>query len=449
MRINRGCQTELRARCRWMAGLLAVTLALHLAGRAGAGLPDPPPHGRSVVMGEVGPVDVTPEDITRGAACLGGRATAHLDGIARIAGPSVEQLERLRAALGELVEDVVQEVRRSPKGADPFWVESGWSTLLASQEWTLALEEELKVDQRAGLEADLAARGDRVVAASVEVLVTALAVELRLREAQAEELREPIVEWMGDPRWRRARSTSPDLTSTLASSGPVSALLVHEQVSRLVRMRLAMKRSAGGRQPSTLLGGRYPEDEFVLEALSLAAFHGWDDEQAALLVRGATAMGREVRRGDGKRPLTGERNLLREVVDLDQQPLWKALVRREEARHGVDGAAPAPWRSGDRKVLVDARSQLMLAHLDRLLLLEDGPREALGAALRREVNREVDRGAVGLGAIGTAPIWRALRLPLRFNAAEAATQPRPEFLADLNHQLSAAQLRALGVEEEG
>ena len=93
MRINRGCQTELRARCRWMAGLLAVTLALHLAGRAGAGLPDPPPHGRSVVMGEVGPVDVTPEDITRGAACLGGRATAHLDAVAHRYGDKMRTVE--------------------------------------------------------------------------------------------------------------------------------------------------------------------------------------------------------------------------------------------------------------------------------------------------------------------------------------------------------------------
>ncbi len=449
MSINRGREIELGLRYRWGASLLAVTLALHLAGRAGAGLPDPPPPGRTVGMGEVGPVDVTPEDFTRGAACLEGRATVHLDGIARIAGPSVEQLERLRAVLGDLVEDVVLEVRRSPKGADPYWVESGWSALLSSQEWTSALGRELKVAQRAALEADLAAREARVVAASVEVLVTALAVELRLREAQAEGLREPIEEWMVDPRWRRARSTSPDLTSALASSGPVSALLVKEQVSRLVRMRLAVKRSAGGRRPPGLLGGRYPEDEFVLEALALAAFHGWDDEQAALLVRGATAMGREVRRGDRKRPLTGDRNLLREVVDLDQQPLWKALVRREEARHGVDGAAPAPWRSGDRMALVEARSQLMLAHLDGLLLLDQGPREALGAALQREVGREVDRGALGLGGIGAAPIWRALRLPLRFNAAEAATRPRPEFMADLNDSLSATQLRALGIEEEG
>jgi hypothetical protein len=91
----------------------------------------------------------------------------------------------------------------------------------------------------------------------------------------------------------------------------------------------------------------------------------------------------------------------------------------------------------------------MLAQLDRVLLLEDGPREALGAALAREVGREINRGALGLGAIGAAPIWRALRLPLRFDASEASVQPRPELLVDLYELLSATQLRALGIKEEG
>ena len=48
-----------------------------------------------------------------------------------------------------------------------------------------------------------------------------------------------------------------------------------------------------------------------------------------------------------------------------------------------------------------------------------------------------------------APIWRALRLPLRFDASEVSTQPRPELLVDLYELLSATQLRALGIEEEG
>ena len=90
----------------------------------------------------------------------------------------------------------------------------------------------------------------------------------------------------------------------------------------------------------------------------------------------------------------------------------------------------------------------MLAYLDRALLLEDGPREALVKALQDEVSREIDRGTLGLGAIGVAPIWRSLRLSLRFNAGEAATQPRPELLADLRRVLSLTQLRALGIEEE-
>jgi hypothetical protein len=416
-------------------GFLVVTTALHLAG-AGFAVP------LALPAAARGAVDL---DAARARACLKGRAALHVEWLARVARVSEDEQEGLRFALVEAVEETVEEAQRAAKTPGPDWLETAWKTSLSSRAWEVARARVLKAEQGEALAADLAARAARREAASVQVLLTALAVELRLREPQAAALRDPIVEWMGDPRWQRVRATSTDLNLALASSDPVKTLLVREQVRRLVRMRRASARSSA----STLQSGRYPEDEFVLEALALAEFHGWDDGQAALLLSGATAMGRRVRREKGGRRAAGDRNLLRAVVDPDEQPLWQALVRREEARHGVEAPAPAPWTSGDREALVAARARLMLAQLDQVLLLEDGPREALGAALAREVGREIDRGALGLGAIGAAPIWRALRLPLRFDASGASTQPRPELLVDLYELLSATQLRALGIKEEG
>lgn len=435
----RAFRSAARGRGHLALGLLVVTTALFLAGAGLAVHPAPPAAAR-------GAVDL---DAPRARACLKGRAALHVEWLARVARVSKEQQEGLRLALEEAVEETVEEAQRGAKTPGPDWLEAAWKTSLSSQAWEVARARVLKTEQGEALAADLAARAERLEAASVQVLLTALAVELRLREPQAEALRDPILEWMGDPRWQRVRGTSTDLNLVIASSDPVKTLLVQEQVSRLVRMRRATTRTTGRGEALTLQSGRYPEDEFVLEALALAAFHGWDDGQAALLLRGATAMGRRVRREKGGRRSSGDRNLLRAVVDLDEQPFWQALVRREETRHGAEAPAPAPWISGDRETLVDARSRLMLAQLDQVLLLEDGPREALGAALAREVGREVNRGALGLGAIGAAPIWRALRLPLRFDASEAPTQPRPELLGDLYELLSVNQLRALGIEEEG
>jgi len=448
MRGHRGDQPGERGRGRWRVGVLVAISAMHLAGRAGAdpsGALDPGPAGevkRSALEGAAA------QDPQNGQVCLEGRAAAYLDWTARVGGLSEEPLERLRLALYEAVEDAVEDARRSAGSPAPDWVEAAWQAALTSRDRTAAWEAVLKAEQRAALEADWTAREGRVKAASVEVLLTTLAVELRLRQAQAEALREPLLPLLSDPRWRRDLATNADPTPVMVAFEPVRALLKRDQLNRLMRMRPASNRGSGGRGALPLRSGRYPEDEFVLEALALAAFHGWDDEQAALLIRGATTIGRRVRREQRSSLSTGDRNLLRAVVDLNQQPLWKALVRREEARLGVDGPAPAPWRSDDRRALVDARSRLMLAYLDRALLLEDGPREALDLALQEEVSREIDRGTLGLGAIGVAPIWRALRLSLRFSAGEAATQPRPELLADLRRVLSLTQLRALGIEEE-
>lgn len=440
----RASRSAAQKRGRLALGLLVVSTALLLAG-AGLAVPPGLPAGARTAAAR-GAVDL---DAARARACLKGRAALHVEWLSRVARVSEDQQESLRLALEEAVEETVEEAQRAAKTPDPDWLEAAWKASLSSRAWEVTRARALKTEQGEALAADLAARAARLEAASVQVLLTALAVELRLREPQAEALRDPILEWMGDPRWQRARATSTDLNLVVATSGPVRTLLRKEQVSRLVRMRRATALPAGRGEALTLQGGRYPEDEFVLEALALAAFHGWDDGQAALLLSGATAMGRRVRREKAGRRSAGDRNLLRAVIDPDEQRLWPALVRREEARHGAEAPAPAPWTGGDREALVDARTGLMLAQLDQVLLLEDGPRRALRAALAREVGREVNRGALGLGAIGAAPIWRALRLPLRFDASEASTQPRPELLVDLYELLSATQLRALGIEEEG
>lgn len=444
MSLGRASGSGARGRDHVALGLVSVVTALHLAGASLAVPPGLPMEVRAAAAR--GAVDL---DAARARACLKGRAALHVEWLARVARIPEDQQEGLRLALEEAVAETVEEAERAAKTPDPDWLEAAWKTSLSSEVWAVARARVLKAEQGEALAADLATRAARLEAASVEVLMTALAVELRLREPQAEALRGPIAQWMGDPRWQRVRATSTDLNLVVASSDPVKSLLVREQVSRLVRMRRATNRPTGREEALTLQSGRYPEDEFVLEALALAAFHGWDEGQAALLLSGATAMGRRVRREKGERRSAGDRNLLRAVVDLEEQPLWQALVRREETRHGAGAPAPPPRISGRREALVRARSRLMLAQLDQVLLLEDGPREALGAALAREVGREVSRGALGLGAIGAAPTWRALRLPLRFDASEASTQPRPELLVDLYELLSATQLRALGIEEEG
>jgi len=392
-----------------------------------------------------------PED-TAARACLEGRAELYLDWIERHTQASDAALEALRRELEELVDEAYDRVQRRARGSEGVDdVEMAWSEVLTSERWTGAWEAQLQEGWREDLGRRIALRDRRLQGAALEVLVVTIAAELRLRRPQADALRDGVRGWLADPRWRRDRESSSDLVLTvLGSDAGFRSVLSKGQIQHATRMhRPPFKGAAGSKSETTwpLATGRYPEDDFALEALALAAEYGWDEAQASLLLRGARAMGREYRRTHWKPRMTGQKNLARVIVDLEDQPLWQALRRREEARHGVEQPAGPAWCSGDREALVRVRRDVVLAHLDRLLLLDEGRREALGEALLREVGREYDRGVLGFGAVGGAPLWRAMQFPKRLGPGRLV-QPRLELLRDLRAILSEPQLRALGIEEE-
>ena len=388
---------------------------------------------------------------TAARACLEGRAALHVAWIDRHTDTSTAALEALVEVLDELVDEASDIVERRGRGAGSVAdVEMAWSELLASERWTAAWEAALDERAREELGRRIGLLDRRLEDAALEVLVVTIAAELRLRRPQADALREGVRGWLADPRWQRDRETSADpVLSVLGSDASFREVLSKGQIQHVTRMhRPPFKNAAGatGESAWPLSTGRYPEDDFGLEALALVEAYGWDEAEASLLLRGARAMGREYRRTHWKPRTTGQKSLVRTIVDLDEQPLWQALRRREEARLGVERPAGPAWCSGDREVLVRVRRDVVLAHLDRLLLLDEGQREALAAALLREVGREYDRGVLGFGAVGGARLWRAMQFPTRLGPGKLV-QPRLELLKDLREILTAPQLRALGIEE--
>lgn len=416
---------------------LVMALALTLLGSTGAAHP------------------AAAQDLAEARVCLEARVALHLDWIGRESGASEVALDLLRAELEELVEDAADDAQRSSAVTDLSWVEGAWAQVLSAPDWISAWQAHLTVDQRQALDEQVEALELGLREASVELLLLIFSAELRLRQEHAVGFRERIAAWMADPRWNRARGIDADAfvldhISEILAFSPIRTALAREQAERIFRMRLSRtdpRAQARDKGAWPISKGRYPEDDFVLEALAVAAAHGWDEEEAALLLRGAKALGREYRRSRWKPRESGDRILYRPIVDFEQESLWKALVRREEARLEVEAPAPGPWCTGDRAALVAGRSRLILAHLDRLLLLDGEQRPALAAALALEVDREYDRGTLGFGAVGAVPIWRDMQLPLRLGPGKRV-QPRREFLAALRGVLTGAQLRALGIEEE-
>ncbi|MEC7231330.1 MAG: hypothetical protein VXW31_00160, partial [Planctomycetota bacterium] len=239
-----------------------------------------------------------------------------------------------------------------------------------------------------------------------------------------------------------------DLVEELLTRGKVRDLFLPVQSVTLLRMREAKKPvapSADAPGDDLALGrGRYPEDDYTLEAAALCLFHGWEWSEVPELARGAAMLGREARRS-GSRPMRfGDSSLFKTLTRPDDSDLWRALVARRRAKNGASAPAPAPLYTDDPSALIDARVDLILAHLDERLRLDTAQMAPLRAALRAFVQREHAARARAFGALDPPAVWRELRF-VEGKDPRRGSSSRRRMCAAMDEALTETQRVELGL----
>lgn len=335
-------------------------------------------------------------------------------------------VDDVRAALGDeaaaAVETRLHALRdaliaeRLDKFADleEAWVNTTIANLTAGEDWAKVLDEVLDDEQRGAFEAAASgARDERLFDASLELATTLLASELRLREPQVVALRKRISKWLEEREPTRSEQLAGDLVDEILARGKVKELLMPAQSVVLTRMRTAKKPVApGDGMPGddiSLGRGRYPEDDFTLEAAALCQFHGWDWEKVPELVRGAGMLGREARRSGNRPARFGDSALFKTLTDPNESEIWRALVKRRRALESTETADPGPQLTGKAEALIDARAALIVAHLDQRLRLSAEQRPQAFDAFKEFARREYSARVRAFGALDAELIWRQLR----------------------------------------
>lgn len=427
-----GSKTAARA-----ARLLAVTW-LASAGMAFAG--GDPVRGSS----QDEPVaEPSPEPIVQvGRERLRGLASFHLDDIEGAAG--VEAAAPLRGTLVRLIEETVAEA--SEGNLEKYsWAIGAFKRVVRSREWLGAREEHLDSEALASLAKIENARTERILRARTELSVALMATELRLRAPQVDRLRPMVAEWIESRRPTRSQVQASDAVDEVLTVAPIGRdFLLAPQRKIIERMRSARTPVAvRGAEPGDDLlrgRGRYPEDDFILEAAALAMFYGrlWED---VFVLRDAGFMlGREERRSGRKQKRFGDAQLFKSQVEPDEFPLWRALKGSL-----FDGAPadPGPALTGKSDALVRARAELITALLvERIHLREDqvGPvRDAFEELVELDY---IARPQV-LGALDATAIWRALRFD--GNDPSKGAISRKVLVRALRELLDARQRLELGI----
>lgn len=330
---------------------------------------------------------------------------------ARVAGGAVP--EGLPKALRDRMAAVIRAATQDGIPMEPVWARTAGESLILGPEGGAALEGCMDVATKLRFFDRELERARAVAAAEVQLATVLLASELRLREPQVVALREAVVRWNVDRRPTRSQVLAGDLVDEVLQERAFKKLLLPVQVAVLDRMRTAERPPVpaddGPGDDLTLGRGRYPEDDYTLEAAALCQFHGWSWADCRALELGAAMLGREARR-EGLRPARfGDAALFKTLTEPAESELWRALVARREALSGAAAPDPGPLHADDPAALIGARVDLLLAHLDRRLRLAPDQHEPLRAALTEFVEREYTARTRAFSALDEETLWRELR----------------------------------------
>ncbi|MEC8511628.1 MAG: hypothetical protein VX015_05730 [Planctomycetota bacterium] len=331
---------------------------------------------------------------------------------------------------------------------DEEWAQGLVENLVAGEIWRAKVFSTWTEEQRAGWRAQENGRRERTVEASIHLATVLLATETRLRAPEVAKLRRAIEGWIEEREPTLSEVSAGDLVEELLTRGKVRDLFLPVQSVTLLRMREAKKPvapSADAPGDDLALGrGRYPEDDYTLEAAALCLFHGWEWSEVPELARGAAMLGREARRS-GSRPMRfGDSSLFKTLTRPDDSDLWRALVARRRAKNGASAPAPAPLYTDDPSALIDARVDLILAHLDERLRLDTAQMAPLRAALRAFVQREHAARARAFGALDPPAVWRELRF-VEGKDPRRGSSSRRRMCAAMDEALTETQRVELGL----
>lgn len=433
-------------------GAIALTGAGVLALAAGA----PAPEASARALGVAAPGTSAQAD-DPALAKRNGREIARidnalellLDDVQRSFGPEIGGAARA-ALVGE------RSAQLERRLADFDDVEEGWArrlteSLVAGEIWRAKVFSTWTEEQRDEWRAAENGRRESAVEAAIQLATVLLATETRLRAPEVAKVRRAIESWIEERVPTGAEIAAGDLVEELVAGGKVRDLLLPVQSVTLLRMRDAKKPvapPADAPGDDLALGrGRYPEDDYTLEAAALCLFHGWEWSEVPELARGAAMLGREARRS-GSRPMRfGDSSLFKTLTRPDDSELWRALVARRRAKSGDSSPAPGPLYADDPSALIDARVDLILAHLDQRLRLGVEQMAPLRAAFRSFVQREHAARPRAFGALDAPAVWRELRF-VEGKDPRRGSSSRRRMCAALDEVLTEAQRAELGLVKE-
>ncbi len=321
----------------------------------------------------------------------------------------------LGAALEGLCNEQLASADDKGKDIDRYWAKAAIQRVEYKDAWKDALAKHLAKGELEALQKRVADRQAEIVSAQVQLTTAMIATELRLREPQVVQLRPKVEIWLTKRKPSRSQKLAGDLMDEILGVPRVSDWLLGDQRAIIARMRTAKKPTVpeqGSPGDDMTLGrGRYPEDDFGLETLALAMYHGWDPGDLLVLQTAGSMLGRELRRGGHRPARFGDVALFKSLTDPQSIPMWNAVVEGfVESTDEEEQPDPGPLYAGQGDVLIDARTDLIMAYLAERVILLDAQRAGVRAAVVKFVAREHTARTRAFGALDADTIWRELRL---------------------------------------
>ncbi len=367
------------------------------------------------------------------------------------AGLADETVAALDESLGAALLSRLQSAKQSGREVDSAWAARAFAAEVEGQAWRTLLNDRLSAGEQEAIQQAASAADAALLAAQARLATVMTAAELRLRAPQVLKLRAGIDRWLLEDRTpTRSQELAGDVVAEVILVSDIRKWLLASHVSIPSRMRSAKQSDT----PATdapgddlALGrGRYPEDDFVLEADSLALFHGWPDDQIELLKSAGLRLGRAARRSSGRAGRFGDVALFKARVDPSSSELWTSLVERTARELGSAGPDPGPEFTGATDVIVSARVDLLLALLELRVSLSEAQADGVRGALTDYVAREYVSRTRVFGALDPDAIWTELRF-IEGKDPRRGSNSRKRLCEAMSEVLNASQAFELGIEE--